>query len=522
MSQIKIEYIEDEQTHKWLPRRSSGVYELVLTAEDSYAWCDYHQRWEKAFKDQQGVFHFSCGRTVLKPAHKINESKLSSILFKIDLSALRLDVSFRTPRPYFQKAKLLIDKKSTVSHFDLAHGVTSIEHNVEGEQIIFTEDLDIANVPEEIQEAIQHTLSMLSKRIYGVACKNTYKLCQNGFKHFVKFPSCPPIANVKPCFIHFVNRKSLHAFEDMCALFNIKPSKKFRKTFLDNPSALLVNIFLSCIGFKDANVFNRYYQNAALIRFLNDNLTCNERFPKMILLFGENKNMFALHRWYENASVSKSDIVCANHLIEPILSGRTDRMTMIDAFRIYVDNFEALPQPLKNRILREGFTGEVHDRMCEALGRRGGSRRANKEKVDIEYSENELKIEGKFVLLDPESSKNLSEEERKYRYYFELPKSTDDLYLISDKMHNCVGYAYRDSVINKKCLIVTLEDKVVHKGVACIEIVKDNSDKFNYISQALGPCNNRIEKEHIPVIQTWMRLHHLSSTISDLAIERRL
>ena len=41
----------------------------------------------------------------------------------------------------------------------------------------------------------------------------------------------------------------------------------------------------------------------------------------------------------------------------------------------------------------------------------------------------------------------------------------------------------------------------------CIEIVKDESNRFNMIVQALGPCNQRIQKEYIPVIQNWMRRH---------------
>ena len=67
-----------------------------------------------------------------------------------------------------------------------------------------------------------------------------------------------------------------------------------------------------------------------------------------------------------------------------------------------------------------------------------------------------------------------------------------------------------------------MEDKKIHKGVACIEIIKDGSDRFNMIVQALGPCNQRIQKEYIPIIQNWMHLRRLSTTVQDLAEERRL
>ena len=292
--------------------------------------------------------------------------------------------------------------------------------------------------------------------------------------------------------------------------------------FLDNPSVLYVNIFLSCIGFKDANVFNRYYNNAVLITFLENYLSCNPKLPQAIFLFGENKNMYALHKWYENASKNKSDTVCANHLIEPMLNGQTSNDTMKDAFSMYVDNFNHLPEPLKKRILKDGFTEDVHNRMCEALGRaatRYGSR-CKKNKEDVKYSEDELKLEYKITKMIKDEK--TGEEKEKVLYLFELPKNTDDLYLISEKMHNCVGYAYRSAVLEKKCLIMTLEDKTIHKGVACIEIVSQQGGRFDNICQALGPCNNRIEKKYIPIIQRWMKLYRLTTTVNDLKEERNL
>ena len=520
MTLIKIEYLFNEKLHKWTPHRSTGSYETVLIANENFAWCDYHERWERFFKDSSDIIHFACGKTLCKATQKENERKLSSIVFTINTATLKLDVSFRTSMPYFSHNKKKIEKKSNVSHFDLYKGLTTIEHN-DGKNIFFDEDLDLDIVPDEIQEAIQHYLSLLSKHIFGVECKNTYKLCQNGFKHFVKYPSCPPIAKLKDCFRKYAKRGDLRAFENLCLAFGFKPSKKFRKFFLDNPSVFLVNVFLRCIGFSDANVFNKYYNNAALISFLENNLSCNEKLTQQIFLFGENSYMYALHKWYSEGSKKQKDIVCANHLIEALINGRTDIMTLKDALYLYSEYYNRFPEPLKERILREGFNTDVHDRMCEVLGR-GQRGRTPQENIAIDYTEEEKAIEGKFELENPEEAKNLPEEERKYRYHFELPVDTDALYLISDKMHNCVGYAYRRNVLEKRSLIVTMEDKKIHKGVACIEIVKDESERFNMIVQALGPCNQRIQKEYIPIIQNWMHLRRLSTTVNDLAEERKL
>ena len=128
----------------------------------------------------------------------------------------------------------------------------------------------------------------------------------------------------------------------------------------------------------------------------------------------------------------------------------------------------------------------------------------------VKYTEEELKLQ------------HVYNEDDKERFLFELPKSTDDLYLISDKMHNCVGYLYRNKVLSKQSYIVTLEDKKIHRGVACIEIRESQENSNLTIVQALGPCNRRIEKEYIPIIQKWMKLKHIKTTLSDLSEERNI
>lgn len=508
MSTYYIEYIEDKKSHKWLPFKSDGKFDVVMQSDASTAWCDYHSRWEKFTKNEKGVIIFQCGYKSTRPLSIINTKSLSSVMFKIDMDNLKLDVSFRQAKPSIYRSKKVIEKHSEVSHFNFADGSTLIEH-VKKNQIYFDNELDLEQVPQEIQESIQNVLSLMTKKIFGVPCKNTYKLCQNGFKHFVMYPSCPPISIIKPCFKTTVKRFNLHAFEDLCKTFEVNPTKKFRKMFMDNPSVLLVNVFLNCIGFKDPNVYNKYYDNAALIGFLEENLSCDEKLPGLIKFFDSNECMYALRLWYQNSTSVKSDTVRANHLIEPILNGRTETDILKDAMSLYVQNFNAIPDPLKKRIIKEGFTDDVHNRLCEAL-HHSRIRKGEKNFQTVEYTEEELKLQ------------HVYNEDDKERFLFELPKSTDDLYLISDKMHNCVGYLYRTKVLSKQCYIVTLEDKKIHRGVACIEIRESPENSNLTIVQALGPCNRRIEKEYIPIIQKWMKLKHIKTTLSDLSEERNI
>jgi len=86
--------------------------------------------------------------------------------------------------------------------------------------------------------------------------------------------------------------------------------------------------------------------------------------------------------------------------------------------------------------------------------------------------------------------------------YFVLPRNTDEMYEISANMRNCVGYLYRDKVLDGSAVIVVMLTK--NKFVACFEI-RQNYRTYAYeIVQAKGPGNRNIKKCYMGVIKEWM------------------
>jgi len=518
-SVYQFEYFLNKTTGKWAPYKSKGALNPVMLMSNDQAWCDYHSRIEPVSWDKTGAIHFQCGRNGFVPAMLQNEKGISSILFTVDIKNLKLDVSFKICKPFFAHAKKYLDKSSLTSHFDLQSGEVSIEHQKKGE-IYFDNNFDIENVPQFIQDAIQNSLTQLTTRIYGFPCKNTYVKCQAGFKHFVLYPACPPISNLKSEFRIPVNRNSTHPFEDLCALHNIKPAKSFRKKFIDNSSVFLVNVFFKQLGFDDSNIFNKYYENAVLIYLLETDFYCiyeksykSNPLPKVKYIYYEDGLLQSMALFVREQSKKTSQSVIASRLLDPLLNYTTTIDIYKDCAQIFYNNCINLPEPVKKRVLKEGFTDNIHNRLCEVIGRTRANPWAYGNHLDnkvIKYTEKELELE---QLMERRIG-GTDENPIIQKLEFELPKDTDGLYLISDKMRNCVGYCYRDRVVNRNCTIITVENKKIHKGVACIELNGRN------IVQALGPCNCRIEKKYIKSIQIWMKLHHLTSSVKDLNEER--
>lgn len=499
---FQIEYLKNAHSQKWLPRRNTNLGEVVMLANNKVAWCDYHSRWEHFIQTRDDIINFECGRKMLCPTVLQNEKKLTSVLFTVDKEKLLLTVSFRFYSTDFAHAKKIVKKSSETSNFCLKNGTIQIEH-INQNKIEFDEDLLVDEIPTEILDSIQYILSNLSKKIYGIECKNNYNLCQNGFKHFVKFPSCPPFANLTPSFRRVANnfRGSLHIFEDFCDFFQIAPSKKFRKMFFDNSDVMLIYLFLNKIGFKDSNVYYKYYDNVLVGTLVRQRLYCKNEDYNVLTGFPFAEMAF----WLEKSLEKVSETVSAKRLLEPLVNGQNDISFQIDAMQMYYQNYHNLPNLVKNRVLKEGFTDDIHDRICEALNVRPRHHfnlfgdDISSEIKEIQYTEDELELEGEY--------KNL---------VFELPKTTDDLYTISDKMRNCVGFLYRERVLSKSCLIVTAADKKTRKKVACIEIVRWE------VTQALASSNRRIDIEYVPQIQYWMKKNELKNSVSDLSQERVL
>ena len=105
---------------------------------------------------------------------------------------------------------------------------------------------------------------------------------------------------------------------------------------------------------------------------------------------------------------------------------------------------------------------------------------------NIDYNENELKLEGNYNNIQ-----------------FILPKDTDTLVEIGDKMHNCVGSCYRISALNKNCIIVAMQEN--EKYVGCIEINEGQ------ILQAYAPCNKQLKGDVLKAFNTWKKKNDIAS-----------
>ena len=105
---------------------------------------------------------------------------------------------------------------------------------------------------------------------------------------------------------------------------------------------------------------------------------------------------------------------------------------------------------------------------------------------DIDYNEKEMELEGEYNGVQ-----------------FVLPKDTDSLIKVGDKMRNCVGTNYRILALNKECIIVVMKQN--QKYVGCIELTD------GVIKQAYAPCNNELHGEYLKAFNLWKKSHDIQA-----------
>ena len=163
----------------------------------------------------------------------------------------------------------------------------------------------------------------------------------------------------------------------------------------------------------------------------------------------------------------------------------------IDILRMFtganVDgNDHVLHQETRLRLLREGFTREVHDLMMEELPNILPGRRnifepsippVPAKNMPISYT----KAEKKYV-------------DSREGYSIVLPKDTDELRSYGKAFHNCVA-SYCDDVLEKRTLILAMKRE--NKYIACLEV------RQNRLAQALGPCNQKLPMAVGEVLCRW-------------------
>ncbi len=359
------------------------------------AFCEAHQKWEAIFNFGSEL-RFSCGASVLSRLAPVNCWCINRLELFFDAAGI---LCARKILTYVDVHDFRVNNfpNSYSKFFDLSRGKISHRRN-----------FDFNDIPPFFWKEISSMLENQSAGLFGVRLSVPSTLILN----YVKFPTCPSFSLIYPRvddIEKFNVRADLNLFKDFCALMKIKESKRLRKDFLKEPRTIFLHAMAQFLRFRDANAISFLVNNKTLFeRFASDSgylrfslrrrcVYVKDSFYKIEGITYQFNMLNALRLWVQNALTDKSQIVVAKRLAKFLST--EDFHTLSDTAAAYDKCARDLPVPLHERILKEGFTSEMHDQIMELFNldiERGGGYTSDAEKVKnkkIEYDTTREKFE---------------------------------------------------------------------------------------------------------------------------------
>ncbi len=320
-------------------------------------WCDFHKRWELITIASDNKMFFSCGLPLPSNIglNKNWNKNQYEILVDTDNLIIRLNERWSWIDVYDNQ--IYSTEKAYSKIIDFNHGFISHPKN-----------FNIVEIPSDIQKKIMSITLGLCKRKYGVDLhvENVH------FKDFIKYPCCPEfnsIANKVDNVKNFNFRADLNLFKDFCLLVQLKETKKLRKDFHNNPQLILLHAMAQYLGFTNSDATRIFVNDKSLYKiFITENrLRFSIKHRTVYMDSGHNlekqNTLNGLRLWVQNARTDKSDSVIVKRLIKFFKD--TNLNVICDAIDIYLKNCRNLPVAFHERILKEGFTNQMHDQLIQ-------------------------------------------------------------------------------------------------------------------------------------------------------------
>ena len=498
-------YTYNYKSQKWNCSKDDIFFPLFIpfSLQQNKAWCPTHKQWETCNKNSIGKIYFQCGIPLQSPLVPINKWTLSKIevipIFTRNSVKIRADFIYTwldgTARRYNYAYKIL----------NLCMKTGSI---VPYESDEWLENYSI-DFPASVTNDIQEYLSKYAEKLLGKKIKNSsQKTGIDALNDFVICPACPQLADLQNFlgteYNSIIDRKNLNPYQEVCNYIHIKPFKRMRRIFDNNPLALPIYGVLKYWGFSDVNVITPFLEDTELCNTYFQNIKYDNKTKRIVVVdrtvyssFFYFRNDFAndavtiINRWCTESLTIQSEKLTMNKLMKAMKDGYH---TFFDAAQMYYSRGTAIPDTLKKRIKKECFSREIHDALVEAFPK---TYKAPVNNEVIPYLDKDKILNA--VLKDNQNT----------NYEFILPVDTNALYDLGTKMHNCVGLAYRQKALSRKSLIVGVKENGVYR--ACIEI----NTMLGTIVQALGICNKPLSPHMEIMIKKWSRERNIGWYVNE-------
>lgn len=485
--------------NSFVPRQdeSLSVFPTIINIKQKTVFCRQHKRWENIAAFQQNVLKTACGKLYTGPFTQ------DETIFNYNYV-----VSKKEGNWYIKVNSQTVSTKNRRLLENIYEVNTKRKRLFKNGTPIF-ERKDLTGVLcKEITSEILRDMGAAYKEKFGICPTVASKL--GGLSVILGYMLSPFNINFyriaqhwglnpyDPDFAALSSGNTPTAENEMFDSMGIKPTKTLRKLYQKFPQSVICYAAAQDMGFTDVNLLQKSpapsfyaFLKYFMISFAGGQITYIIREPLKQFV----RDMLALSNqktvWN---SIERTVGFFANHTVSPII--------ITDAINMYYVCSRHLTNQEKKEVMREGFNQYTHDfflRRQEQLNLEGLIS-SHKVEANVPFT-----IEPEFMALEYKAgrqfrenpvTKELEEVPDKERFCFYVAKDSYTLKQIGSAMSNCVGWGYKNAVLERRATIVYAMFQ--NKYRICIEVTPDFS-----IRQALGPHNTQLCDDALQAFFEW-------------------
>ena len=491
-------YDKEKNTYSPSTEAPFSAFPTIVDIKNRNVYCRFHHSWEPILAFNSNVLKAGCGMLYQGP-FSVEES-LFNYGYKIEKKENIYSIKTLTQKVSIKNRRLL------EYHFDINFETKRLLKN---NTPVF-EEQDISGfLCKELTDDILNDMGNKYKEQIGI--KPTITSKYSGFSvvlgyllspfnvNFYKIASHWGLNPYDKDFTSLSSGDTPNAENEMFSSLGIRPTKSIRKIYQKNPYSVVAYAAVKDLGFTDVNILQKsvtkdfylffdYYQ----ISFANGDIFYHIRNPFQRFI----ADMLAI-------SNEKTVWNSLQRTVRYLFDKNIPNSIITDGINMYYGISEHLSDREKKQIMNEGFNIYTHDfilRRHNELARENRlssilQQEANvhfvleKEFLDLEYKC------GEDFYLDKKTGERIPISDDQ-RWCFYVAKDSRTLKIIGSEMSNCVGWGYKEAVLQRRATIVYALYKNQYK--ICIEVTPDFT-----IRQAFGPHNSQLQGEAYDMYSEW-------------------
>ena len=476
---------------------SLSVFPTIVNLEQKTVFCRQHKRWEKIAAFQQNVLKTACGKLYTGPFTH------DETIFNYNYAVSKKESGW-----YIKVNSQTVSTKSR----RLLENIWEV--NMQRKRLfkngtpVFAREAITGVLCKELTTEILSDMGAIYKEEFGICPTVASKL--GGFNVILGYMLSPFNVNFyciaqhwglnpyDPDFAALSSGNTPTAENEMFDSMDIKPTKTLRKLYQKFPQSVICYAAAQDMGFTDVNIlqkspapsfyaFLKYY----MISFAGGQITyiirdSIKQFVRDMLALSNQKTIWN--------SIERTVGFFAN--------GTVAKIVITDAINMYPVCARHLTDHEKKEVMSEGFNQYTHDFFLRRQEQLGLDSIFSNHKVEVNVP---FTIEPEFMALEYKTGRQfqenpvtheLEEVPDEERYCFYVAKDSYKLKEIGSAMSNCVGWGYKNAVLERRATIVYAMFRKKYR--ICIEVTPDFS-----IRQALGPHNTQLQDDALQAFFEW-------------------